>query len=673
MRREKFYTALWAIFFGFFLSFSATAGLVSAFNMEVPTDILAWVCLGASLVSTVCYSLPLGLVPLGFFAITLGFYYKIGALELSAESLLYRLSRQYNRGYGWPIIRWNGRTAPQLEQTLPLLLCLIGILIACLICRGICRKKPVAWGIVPNLLCLAACFVVNDTPPDTVFLFLQLLCLIVLLLISGAGQRDLGQNNKLMAISVPVTALALLVLFACVPRQEYSNENASQLSRRFAEMKFVQTLLGNTAGDQMDNGDVDLTKVGYQVPGKTKTMDVEADYTGTLYLRNRALDHYDGVSWTKDQSTADLNWPISLETAGMVTISTKYAHSMLYAPYYPASQNMRENNYGIENGNKLTEYAFSTWVMPNENQLQLFNIDNSGLQGYMNKHISLPEEIRNWALPITQKLTNQTKSVFQKAQNIAGFVRNSASYDTNTPRMPVRNQNFAQWFLESSDTGYCVHFATATTVLLQAAGVPARYVTGYMVNAVAGQNVEVTGEQAHAWCEYWLPGFGWTVLESTPPDLRSEPTEETVESQTQSTQMTGETTPVNTPNQTPVFQEETQNWDVVFWLLGVVGFAGILWGQYAIRIDFGKKHLKRGSSNAQALAYWQRSTVLARHLKETPPEALRNLAEKAKFSQYMITAEELELFATYEAYGVSRLKKQNLLIQIYRRLILALY
>lgn len=667
MRREKLFTALWSVVLGFLLSFSAVAGMASAFDMQVSIQALAWTCLAAALLASVCYSLPLGLVMPAVFALTLGYFFRTGALEQTAESLLFRLSRQYRQGYGWPIIRWSGRTAEQLEQTLPLVLCLLGILIAFFICRGICRKKSVIFGVVPNVLCLATCFVVNDTPPDTVFLFLQSLCLIVLLLTAGVRRRDAAQGNRLTLFALPVTALALLVLFACIPQNKYSSENAKKFSRWFTQSSVVQTLLGHT-DSQAAKDNVDLTQVGDQMASAATVMEVKADYSGTLYLRGRALDHYDGVSWQQSEgdTASGLNWPVGLKTAGVVEISTNYAHSMLYVPYYAASSNMRESSYGVENGNKLTEYSFSTLVMPVGEELMQYHADHNGLQYFMSQYISLPEDVQKWAKPMVLSLAGERYDVLQIAQNVADFVKRSASYDTTTPTMPQNEKDFAKWFLEQGDTGYCVHFATGATVLLQAAGIPARYVTGYMLQAEAGEMVDVTGKDAHAWCEYWLPGYGWTVLEATPGDLRPEQMEDvTVPAQTPE-----QTIPENTPN---VAQKPQKDMRAVQILIGLAGIAVAAWLQYAVRVLFLKRRLQKGSTNAQAIARWQYGVRLAKCLKETLPEKLQTLAEKARFSQHKITREELAVFKTYEAYAVGVLNKKNIFVRLYCRLVLALY
>ena len=94
--------------------------------------------------------------------------------------------------------------------------------------------------------------------------------------------------------------------------------------------------------------------------------------------------------------------------------------------------------------------------------------------------------------------------------------------------------DFLQHFLTESRTGYCVHFASAAVALARLAGVPARYVTGFMVSLprpdddslTAGSGglvrAEITGLNSHAWVELWLPSAGWISFEATPP-MRQEP------------------------------------------------------------------------------------------------------------------------------------------------------
>ena len=74
------------------------------------------------------------------------------------------------------------------------------------------------------------------------------------------------------------------------------------------------------------------------------------------------------------------------------------------------------------------------------------------------------------------------------------------------------------YFVLEAPEGYCVYFASAMAVMARIAGLPARYVEGYL--AVPDENGEcvVTGRSAHAWAEVYFKGFGWVVFDATPPD-----------------------------------------------------------------------------------------------------------------------------------------------------------
>jgi transglutaminase-like putative cysteine protease len=71
--------------------------------------------------------------------------------------------------------------------------------------------------------------------------------------------------------------------------------------------------------------------------------------------------------------------------------------------------------------------------------------------------------------------------------------------------------------LFDSRRGFCGHFASAYAMLMRAAGVPARVVTGYLGgewNPIGGYLL-VRQSDAHAWTEVWLDGRGWTRIDPT--------------------------------------------------------------------------------------------------------------------------------------------------------------
>ena len=72
-------------------------------------------------------------------------------------------------------------------------------------------------------------------------------------------------------------------------------------------------------------------------------------------------------------------------------------------------------------------------------------------------------------------------------------------------------------FLFDSRRGYCGHYASAFAVLMRAAGIPARVVTGYVggtLNRFADYWI-VRQSDAHAWDEVWIDGRGWLRVDPT--------------------------------------------------------------------------------------------------------------------------------------------------------------
>lgn len=75
------------------------------------------------------------------------------------------------------------------------------------------------------------------------------------------------------------------------------------------------------------------------------------------------------------------------------------------------------------------------------------------------------------------------------------------------------------YFLRESRSGHCEYFATATTLLLRAAGIPARYAIGFSVHEFSPleQKFIVRTRHAHAWALAYINGT-WQTLDTTPGD-----------------------------------------------------------------------------------------------------------------------------------------------------------
>jgi len=86
---------------------------------------------------------------------------------------------------------------------------------------------------------------------------------------------------------------------------------------------------------------------------------------------------------------------------------------------------------------------------------------------------------------------------------------------TLTP--PPLGEHSVDEFLFETRAGFCGHYASAFAVMMRAAGIPARVVTGYQggeLNAFR-EHYTIRQSDAHAWTEVWLDGRGWVRVDPT--------------------------------------------------------------------------------------------------------------------------------------------------------------
>ena len=143
----------------------------------------------------------------------------------------------------------------------------------------------------------------------------------------------------------------------------------------------------------------------------------------------------------------------------------------------------------------------------------------------------LPPALRTRALALPRGFNPRTVALGRQWRSEAGqdasgradraiagralaMIRRDFAYTLN---VPLAGRNEVDDFLFDRREGYCEHFSSAFTVLMRAAGIPSRVVTGYAGgyrNPVGGYWL-VRKSDAHAWVEIWLPDAGWTRLDPT--------------------------------------------------------------------------------------------------------------------------------------------------------------
>lgn len=127
---------------------------------------------------------------------------------------------------------------------------------------------------------------------------------------------------------------------------------------------------------------------------------------------------------------------------------------------------------------------------------------------------AVSEAVRSLANTIVQDCEND----YEKCKALESFL---SRYNYNKMISIPPEANVLDWFLFDGMEGYCTHFSTALVQMLRSVSVPARMVEGFLVDYTSEERFDsyiITAQNAHAWAEAYIDGFGWIRLDATVPD-----------------------------------------------------------------------------------------------------------------------------------------------------------
>lgn len=667
MKREPIVSGLVSFFLGALIAFSGIACVVTAFNLPLqnPASMYLWGFV-FTLAATVFFSFKWGsLVFTALCLLATNILLRTTTLINSIACLIYRITKIYDSGYGWGYLHWPELDAAPLDGGFLVL----GCFIAYLIVWTLQRKRPLVFAMLAGIFPLLLCCVLQDTQPHRLPLWLLATGLCLLLLTRSTSRWDEKRAIRLTAWLLIPVMLFNGFLFLWTPTVSYQEPAKNLLSHFYQLITPPASGPGNvpdpTYGDHVSYysaEDLDLRQVGPRHLGKQRVMLISTEYKGVLYLRAQAYDTYTGSGWEIHADTENEGgWPIpgtSQNAVIRISVYTLSTEKFKYFPYYVNTKGwtLALQNGALQNPDRLKQYSYS--MLPPNSTAEYTQLSAQENQLYL----SLPEDTRKEAASFLETIFSQGKpeSVTEQAVMIREFVKLSAAYDLDTQKMPEGEDDFALWFLRSSETGYCVHFATAAAVLLRAAGIPARYVSGYMDSPSLNRSSTITADQAHAWVEYLDPSRGWTVLEATPPAPEPEVTEPTDPPVTEPPAPTqppaptepSETIPAPTTPPTentsgatdpvgPVEPARPMDWTWLIVTLQILLVLALLYGQYRLRKWLRRLWLDRGTPNRRAVHRWKYICRFSRLTGQLPPKELYQLTEKAVFSQHTLSDAEL--------------------------------
>ena len=443
-------------------------------------------------------------------------------------------------------------------------LCLLGVVCG-LWCMA-CVRRPSDLRFWPMALVLAAAAVLFAPLTAVWWLLLAALTLLLLYAVRFGGRH--ASSAPLRAWLRPAALLLACVTALGCWNGDAAHPAAVDTAARWTAAQADILRYGSNAG--LPEGD--MTKAGPRQLSEDTVLEVTMTQPTSYYLRGFVGETYANSRWsTLDSKTlsedadtfywlhqdgfyaqsqlttaAQAGVPDALRYDNTVTVQNIGASGKyLYAPYelladsdvldaaqigdrtLLASGLRGQRFYSFHaSDNIITQYQrLAAALLEETEQTNAFLNTEAAYNRFVYDHYTdIPDDVRGFLeekLGGYQKDEGQVHFDYQRAkQNILFYLTTYITYEENV--LPITGGDFALTFLDGTQSGYDVHYATAAALMFRYYGIPARYVEGYLVtkddaaHMKSGQTLDVGGNRAHAWVEYYQDGLGWLPFEATP-------------------------------------------------------------------------------------------------------------------------------------------------------------
>jgi transglutaminase-like putative cysteine protease len=132
-------------------------------------------------------------------------------------------------------------------------------------------------------------------------------------------------------------------------------------------------------------------------------------------------------------------------------------------------------------------------------------------------YLEVPASISQRTRDLAKEITAGKALPLAKVMAVTEWLRRTHKYTTDLKRNPDIVDPLED-FLFHEEAGHCEYFATASAMLLRIAGIPTRYVNGFLGGEWndMSKHITIRDNRAHSWAEAYLGPMGWVRVDSTP-------------------------------------------------------------------------------------------------------------------------------------------------------------
>ena len=347
-------------------------------------------------------------------------------------------------------------------------------------------------------------FLYTQSIPTALVMCVGVFAITATLIGFSAPNRPARDNLRTAGLLLAHAAPAALVLFVLFPRVNGPLWGLPQDA--YAGMTGLS--------DTMSPGNLSQLALSDAIAFRA-TFDGEPPPQPLRYWRGPVLWDFDGRTWS-----AGLSHLVNFQAPQGTSAS--YRYSVLLEPHNRYWLFTLETAASLPARSRMTfdGQVFSTTPVRSRlryDMVSMVNPERDPRETAMtlNRALRLPAEYNKRTLALGEEWRRAGGSDADMLARALDFLRKGRFTYTLEP--PLLGTNSVDEFLFDTRAGFCEHFASAFTVLMRAAGVPARVVTGYQggdLNPV-DQIITVRQSDAHAWSEVFIAGRGWIRVDPT--------------------------------------------------------------------------------------------------------------------------------------------------------------
>jgi protein-glutamine gamma-glutamyltransferase len=234
------------------------------------------------------------------------------------------------------------------------------------------------------------------------------------------------------------------------------------------------------------------------------------------YWRGPVMHNFDGHTWTRANTGSNAAPALQLQgPAYRYTLSLEpHRHNWIFALDWPS-------HWDLPRGALTGDYTL-VQLDPVSRPIDVMATSYTRMQS--SEPLSALSRRRDTELPpnrnprtvrLAHSLRREHPEEMDYVRAVLDMFARQEFYYTLTP--PKLAGDSVDEFLFDTKRGFCGHYASAFAILMRAAGIPARVVTGYQggtFNRFADYWI-LRQSDAHAWTEVWIEGRGWLRIDPT--------------------------------------------------------------------------------------------------------------------------------------------------------------